>query len=69
MIEIKKDRVEKVKRILTPTEKKKLKELQEERDWLEELIANEPTNTILVRRYHETGIKIVALTGEKTIDY
>ena len=63
------EREKKIKKNLTPEERDRLCELYREYNWLEELLRDTPTDTVLVKRYHEVGVKIVTITGEKNLEY
>ena len=69
VMDIKRDRIEHRRKILTNEDSERLCELYREYNWLEELLRETPTDAVLIRRYHEVGVKIVTITGEKNLEY
>lgn len=62
-------RLKEDKKLLTCKEKKELAALEDEREWLFELLAEAPSDKVLVTALNELDIKIVRLSGEKSIEY
>lgn len=62
-------RVKEDKKLLTRKDKEELAALEEEREWLFELLAETPGDKVLVTALNELDIKIVRLSGEKSIEY
>lgn len=62
-------RIKEEKKILTKEEESEVARLETELDRFYELLADDPGNELLNRRAKEIEIKIVCLTGEKTMEY
>lgn len=62
-------RTKKEKKNLAKDEELELTRLETELEWLYELLADDPGSELLNRRAKETEVKIVRLTGEKTMEY
>ncbi|RHR56617.1 hypothetical protein [Parabacteroides sp. AF17-28] len=64
MVRIKQD-----KKLLTAAQKKEILQLEKELDILYDQLAFDPGNEKLNREVRTLELKIVRITGEKTIDY
>jgi len=54
---------------LNPQKRKELEELEIKADEILDMLWDDPGNSALASRLSEIEIKIVTITGEKTIDY
>ncbi|MCD8267543.1 MAG: hypothetical protein LUD46_03170 [Parabacteroides sp.] len=64
MVKVKQD-----KKPLTPEQKRQVEELNNELDRLYGLLENDPGNEQVNRDVRAMELRIVRITGEKTIDY
>ncbi|RGP09296.1 hypothetical protein [Parabacteroides gordonii] len=64
MVKIKQD-----KKLLTPDQKKEVELLNQKLEELYDRLADDPGNEQLNSRVREMELRIVRITGEKTIDY